>query len=198
MEYKQKESGSMAYPKKWSWNWLLFKSPVIWWRMGLGPVLSHPALGGNRMLALSCWGRKSGKERHTMLSMATANETDYVCSGWGRKSDWVKNIIENPQVTVQVGRRIYAAAARRVADREEYAGVIQAMFETGGDSHFEDWLESYGIEFNEDDMLEKRDRLTIFALDPSDSPGPPQMPADLRWVWGVLAVVLVGVWWLVS
>jgi deazaflavin-dependent oxidoreductase (nitroreductase family) len=197
-DYQQNSTGAMTYPKKGTWNWLLFKSPLIWWRMGLGQILSHKALGGNKMLALSTWGRKSGKPRHTMLSYVSLDQKEYVCSGWGQKSDWYKNIVENPHVTVHVGRKIYAAKARRVKEFDEYAKVIREMFETGGDSHFEAWLESYGIKFKEQDMLEKRERLYIIVFDPCVSPGPQPIPVNLKWIWGLLAVILIGLWRLIK
>lgn len=182
----------MTYPRKGTVNRSLFKAPLILWRIGLGVLLSHKAMAGNKMLVLTTWGRKSQKPRHTMLSYVSVGDQEVVCSGWGEKSDWVKNIGVNPQVTVQVGCKSYSAVARRVQDGDEFARITQEMFETGGDSHFEPWLESYGIEFNQQDMLEKRDRLHILAFDPSDEAGPPGMPVDLKWVWGVILITLIG------
>jgi deazaflavin-dependent oxidoreductase (nitroreductase family) len=190
----QKSSRSMTYPKKGTLNRLIFKGPLIWWRMGLGLILSHKAMAGNKMLVLTIWGRKSHKPRHTMLSYIVAGEKEYVCSGWGGNSDWYKNIAVNPQVTVQVGRKIYAAKARRVQDIDEFTTITRELFETGGDTHFKNWLESFGIEFNQQDMLEKRERLYLVAFDPSEEPGPPSMPVDLKWVWVVIATILVGAW----
>jgi deazaflavin-dependent oxidoreductase (nitroreductase family) len=192
--YHQNASGAMTYPKKGTWNRFIFKSPLIWWRMGLGPIMSHPALGGHRMLILSSWGRKSNLPRHTMLSCVSTNEREYVCSGWGAKSDWYKNIVVTPSVTVQTGRKVYAAKARRVEDIDEYTHIVGEMFETGGDTHFTTWLESFGISQDKQDMIAKRDRLYIVALDPSAEPGPPPMSVDLKWVWGIIMILIVGVW----
>ena len=73
-KYQQKASGSMTYPKKGTLNRLNFKSPLIWWRMGLGPLMSHQALAGNKMLVLTSWGRKSQLPRHTMLTYVSAGD----------------------------------------------------------------------------------------------------------------------------
>ena len=51
--YQQNATGSMTYPVKGTFNRFLFKSPLYLWRMGLGPLLSHPAMGGSKMLALT-------------------------------------------------------------------------------------------------------------------------------------------------
>jgi hypothetical protein len=125
-------------------------------------------------------------------------EKVYVCSGWGTKSDWVKNIAANPLVTLQIGSKTLAAKARRVVDLEEFQTIVNEMFETGGDSHFESWLASYGIRHDPADMLEKRERLHIIAFDDTVGDCPPAMPIDLKWVWGVELVLLIGLWLLLS
>jgi deazaflavin-dependent oxidoreductase (nitroreductase family) len=135
-DYRQEVAGSMTYPQRGTLNRVIFKVPLIWWRMGLGPLLSHEALAGNKMLVLTTWGRKSQSPRHTMLSFVVAGERIYVCSGWGAKSDWYKNILANPEVTLQVGRRVYSARARRVREIDEFQQIAQEMFATGGDTHF--------------------------------------------------------------
>ncbi|MBN2045562.1 MAG: hypothetical protein JW757_11120 [Anaerolineales bacterium] len=73
------------------------------------------------------------------------------------------------------------------------AGGEEEMFETGGDSHFEDWLASYGIQVDLEDMLARRDRLYLIAFDLSDETGAPSMRVDLWWVWSVLAILLAGI-----
>jgi deazaflavin-dependent oxidoreductase (nitroreductase family) len=194
---KQKASGAMTYPKKGTLTRLLFKSPLVLWRMGLGSILSHKALAGSKMLVLTSWGRKSQEPRHTMLSYVSAGEKEYVCSGWGAKTDWYKNIVVNPQVTVQVGRKIYGAKARRVQDIDEYTRIAQEMFETGGDTHFASWLESFGIDFSQQDMIDKKDRLYVVTFDKSEETSPPPMAVDLKWIWGVIVIILICTWLLV-
>jgi len=162
--------------------------------MGLGKILSHKALSGNKMLVLSSWGRKSHKPRHTMLSYVIVGEREYVSSGWGARTDWYKNILANPHVTVQVGGRVYSARARRVQDISETTKIAQEMFATGGDTHFVSWLESFGIANDLQDVIDKRDRLVLVAFDKSEESGPPPMPADLKWIWGVMLFVLICIW----
>lgn len=157
--------------------------------------MSHPALGGHKMLVLSCRGRISRLPRHTMLSyVSTDDDREYVCSGWGAKTDWYKNIEVNSLVTVQVGRKAYVAKARRVEDIDEYTKVVEEMFESGGDSHFASWLESFGIAYDREDMIAKRDRLYIVGFGPSEEAGPPPMPVDLKWLWGLMFIIMIGAW----
>ena len=86
----------------------LFRVPLVLYRLGLGWLL------GGRFLLLQHTGRKSGLQRQTVLEVAGHDrETDtyYIASGFGRGSQWFKNVQANPEVTIQVGaRRIDATA----------------------------------------------------------------------------------------
>ena len=106
--FRQDATGSMTYPARWTLNRFLFKSPVIWWRMGLGPLLRR------WMLLLTTWGRRSRLPRHTLLSYTLHAGKAYVISGWGDRTDWYQNLSADPQVTVQFGSSPFAAIARRV------------------------------------------------------------------------------------
>jgi deazaflavin-dependent oxidoreductase (nitroreductase family) len=182
--------GAMTYPAPWTLNRLFFKTPLIWWRMGLGPAL------GSWMLVLTTWGRRSRLPRHTMLSYTPCNGRVYLISGWGSRADWHQNITADPHVTVQRGRGAHSALARRVTGMEEYAAVMGLLLQTGGDTHFRPWLKSLDIAYDLDDLIAKRDRVYMVALDPTGESGPPPMPADLTWVWGVIAGSFAVRWWL--
>lgn len=178
--FQQRASGPMTYPAGGTLNRFLFKTPLIWWRMGLGSVL------GQAMLVLTTWGRRSRLPRHTMLSYTLCNGNVYIAAGWGERSDWYRNIERDPRVTVQRGKGSYSAIARRVTEVEEFGAISRRLFQTGGDTHFRPWLESLGIAYDVNDLIAKRERVHMLALDPSREPGPPPMEADLVWIWGVM------------
>jgi deazaflavin-dependent oxidoreductase (nitroreductase family) len=186
--FQQEASGSMAYPRRGTLNRVVFKQPVFWWRMGFGALL------GRWMILLTTWGRKSRLPRHTMLSYTLHTGKAYLISGWGERSDWYQNLSADPHVTVQFGGRSYHATARRVIDLEEYKAVMQKMLQTGGDSHFKPWLRSLDIAYDINDLVAKRERVHLVALDPSDQAGPPHLRADLIWLWGVILGVVIVVW----
>ncbi len=186
--FQQKATGQMTYPAKGTVNRFLFKSPVLWWRMGLGPILKP------FMLLLTMWGRKSHLPRNTMLSYTLHDGKAYLISGWGERTDWYQNITADPHVTVQRIKNPYHAIARRVVDVPEYSAVMGIMLHTGGDTHFRPWLKSLGIAYDLDDLIRKRDRVYLVALDPTDQAGPPPMASDLKWVWGVVLIAAAVVW----
>lgn len=189
---EDKSSGPMAYPKKGSYNWIIYKIPLLLWRMGLGPFLSHPTRGGKRMLVITTRGRNSKLPRHTMVSCIDFDQKNYAVSGWWLHSDWVKNFHKDPLVTVQVGLKIYAAHARQVVDLEEFRGVARSLFDSGGDSHFKNWLDTLEIAYTLDDLIDKRDRVHFIGFDPVEKEGPTPLTADLIWSWAVVLSLLLG------
>jgi F420H(2)-dependent quinone reductase len=80
-------------------------------------------LGQKGMLVLYTTGRKSGNQRsHTLPYMPDGANYVIVASnnGQDRHPGWYHNLLSNPHVHIQVGRRQQAALAT-VAGPEEYA-----------------------------------------------------------------------------
>lgn len=82
-------------------RWLL-RFPITLYRLGLGGLL------GGRFLLINHVGRKSGQMRQTVVEVAghdRDSDTYYVASGWGYKSNWYRNLLAHPDVSIQVGHR---------------------------------------------------------------------------------------------
>jgi len=182
----------MDYPKKGSLNRFIYKLPLLLWRLGFGPFLSHSSRGGKKMMVVTTRGRKSTLPRHTMVSCIDFNQKNYAVSGWWRQADWVKNFHKDPLVTIQSGARIYSAHAKRVEDLDEIRGVAQSLFDSGGDSHFGAWLDALEIEPNLNDLMKKRERIYFVGFDPTEIIGPDPLSADLIWIWAVLISLTLG------
>ncbi|HEX4560064.1 MAG TPA: nitroreductase family deazaflavin-dependent oxidoreductase [Mycobacterium sp.] len=87
---------------------LLFRSPIWIYRLGVGAVF------GRRLLLLNHTGRVTGEPRQTILEVAQYDPTDcsyVVASGWGPDAAWYRNILEQPQVSIQVGSRTIPVTA---------------------------------------------------------------------------------------
>ena len=82
---------------------LLFRLPLWCYRLGCGWLL------GKRFLLLTHIGRTSGLARQTVLEVvdyAPDTDTYVIASGYGKQSDWYRNLLTTPAVTIQVGRRM--------------------------------------------------------------------------------------------
>lgn len=81
---------------------VVLRIPIYLFRLRLGRLF------GQRLLLLNHTGRITGKTRHTVLEVVDHDSTDdsyVVASGWGPKAAWYRNVLENPDVTIEVGTR---------------------------------------------------------------------------------------------
>lgn len=87
---------------------LLFRLPITLYRMGLGGLLAR------RFVLINHIGRTSGVTRQVVVEMVDRDPrrgTFTVPSGFGGRSDWYRNLMRKPEVTIQVGRRTLPVAA---------------------------------------------------------------------------------------
>jgi deazaflavin-dependent oxidoreductase (nitroreductase family) len=68
---------------------------------------------------LTTTGRVTGKPHEIEIWFGLNGNTLYLLSGGMDKSDWVKNLLKNPSVTVRVGKHRFKANARIVKEEGE-------------------------------------------------------------------------------
>jgi len=84
-------------------------------------------LAARRELLLTTTGRKSGLPRTTPLNFITMDGAYVVAAGWGTHADWYQNLLANPEVTVQVGKRRFAARAHLVEEPEAQRDLVSQL-----------------------------------------------------------------------
>lgn len=82
------------------------------------PLLS-PSLAGEAYCYLTTTGRVTGKPHRIEIWFGLMGNTLYLLSGGMDRSDWVKNLLKTPSVTVRVGKQTFRATARIVKDEQE-------------------------------------------------------------------------------
>ena len=79
-------------------------------------------LAGEDFCYLTTTGRVTGNPHEIEIWFGIANGVLYILSGNREKSDWVANLIKQPNVAVRIGGTTYNATARVLApDTEEDA-----------------------------------------------------------------------------
>ena len=68
---------------------------------------------------LTTTGRVTGGPHEIEIWFALRGSTLYMLSGGGDRADWVKNLRQNPQVTVRINGDVFEGRAREPADGEE-------------------------------------------------------------------------------
>ena len=95
--------------------WYLFRGPVYLYRWHLGWLFGH------RALLLTHIGRKTGLHRQTVLEVVEYRPRGpevIVVNGFGRESDWVRNIESKGGEEITVGLQHFRASHRFLGENE--------------------------------------------------------------------------------
>lgn len=110
------------------------KAPLVWRLMGLqnkNVTRIHRSRKGmsKMILLLITTGRKSGLERVTPLQYERLDDGFYVGAARGMESDWVRNILANSQVKVELRGEVFEARAEVIADVEQITDFLVLRLE---------------------------------------------------------------------
>ena len=98
----------------------IYRLPIILYRLGWGGYM-----GWLPMLVMTTKGRRSGAPRHVVIEFRRHGSKYYVFSAWGERTDWYRNLLKQPRVTIQHGAHVFAADARPVRDNAE---ALRALY----------------------------------------------------------------------
>lgn len=141
----------------------LFRLPIWLYRFRLGWLL------GGRFLLLNHIGRKSGQSRQTVLEVVRHDrqtDTYIVASGFGEGSDWYRNLLKRPQVTIQVGSRKLAVVAERLSPPEGATEMVEYARRHPAAARNLARLMGYRVDGSEEDYAELGELIPFVALRP--------------------------------
>jgi deazaflavin-dependent oxidoreductase (nitroreductase family) len=92
--------------------------------MGFDPVLVN-----ENYCYLTTTGRVSGQPREIEIWFGLAGESLYMLSGGRDRSDWVRNLVQDPAVSVRIADARLDGRARIVDDPGEDAAARRLLFE---------------------------------------------------------------------
>jgi deazaflavin-dependent oxidoreductase (nitroreductase family) len=88
-----------------------------------------PSLASESYCYLTTTGRVSGEPREIEIWFGLDGDTLYMLAGGRERSDWVKNLIRQPEVKVRLGDRIFEGRARIVSSGDEDARARHLLLE---------------------------------------------------------------------
>jgi deazaflavin-dependent oxidoreductase (nitroreductase family) len=103
------------------------------------------SLAGEDFCYLTTTGRVSGRPHTIEIWFALNGYTLYMLSGGMDRSDWVKNALHLPDVTVRIKDRVIVGKARLVKDAEEDAVARQLVlkkYEKSSEEDLTEWSRS--------------------------------------------------------
>jgi deazaflavin-dependent oxidoreductase (nitroreductase family) len=90
---------------------------------------------------LTTTGRVTGRPHTVEIWFALHNSALYILSGGLERSDWVKNALRQPRVSIKIRDRVFEGLARRVKDADEDALARKLLFDkySPTDDDLEEW-----------------------------------------------------------
>jgi len=89
---------------------------------------------------LTTIGRVSGKPHEIEIWFGVLDGKLYLLSGGSGDSDWVKNLMKTPQVTVRIAKHTFTGRARTLNDQKEDAPVRKLL-----DGKYQGWREGHRL-----------------------------------------------------
>jgi len=162
---------------------------LLLWRVGLGRWGNFTKYGGYVMVVKHT-GRKSGLIRHTPVNYAVVGGDVYCTAAFGKRADWYRNVLAQPQVEVWLQDGRWSGEAEDVTDDPQGASILRQVIIASGfagplfgvnpknlvDDDFAKLLETYRL-------------VRIRRSSPLTGPGG---PGELAWIWPVTTFILLG------
>ena len=139
-----------------------WRMPIYLYRIGLGWLL------GGKFLLLRHTGRISNEIRFAVLEIihSRPNEgTYFVVSGFGTRSDWYQNILQNNAVEIQVGRDHFPAEAHQMSSQQAGEMLLAYAQENPGSLRALSRLLGYEIEFSTEGILDFGQKIPVIQFD---------------------------------
>ena len=144
---------------------IFFKIPVVVARMGFA---GWERLFGLEWMLLITTGRKSGKKRYTMVDVLLYDpekDTYVIEVGFGKNSDWYRNIRAHPLFEAQVRRRRFQAEAEELPP--DKTGEMMVNFVRRRPAYAKSVMKAVGITFTTEEALRKMaPQWTLLAVHP--------------------------------
>jgi deazaflavin-dependent oxidoreductase (nitroreductase family) len=101
----------------------VFRLPLPLYRVGRGWLFL-----GRTFLVLTHVGRTTGQPHATAAMVLAENKATgeaVICSVWGARADWIRNLRAGPALRVQIGRESFVPQHRFLSDEEAFAVGVE-------------------------------------------------------------------------
>jgi len=165
------------------------KFMVAMWRLGLGKWINAWPEKGGQIMVITHIGRKSGLTRRTPVNYAEVAGDIYCTAGFGRASDWYRNILARPDVEVWLPEGWYTAVAEDMTHCENHLSLMrQVLIASGFAAH------AAGIHpqlMSDEDLAAATSTYRLVRIHRTAARTGLGGPGDLAWVWPALTFALL-------
>jgi len=154
-------------------------SPIYAWRLGLGPLV------GRYVMIISQISHKTGNPCKTSIEFFEINGIKYIANLFGVQSQWYRNILSNPRVTVQTADGTEQMVVVPVSQDEELITIVEWLLHRNP-RFLQHFMDQSNVQFSRKDILKHKNDLIFLRFDPTSEPTPKGLDVDLAWIWPIL------------
>jgi len=161
---------------------------LLMWRLGLGSWFNYPSIGGQIMVIVHV-GRKTGLRRRTPVNFAVVDGELYCTSGFGRFSDWYRNICVQPKVEVWLPHERWLGEVEDVTSASNYVRLMREVLIGSGFA-----ARLAGINpraMSDEDLIVATYGYRLLRIRRTAAAAGPGGPADLTWIWPLAGLILL-------
>lgn len=167
----------------------LNKTMLLMWRLGMGFWFNLWPEGWGQVIVITHTGRKTGKTYRTPVNFAILDGDIYCIAGFGKISDWYRNILANNEVEVWLPDGWWGGIAEDISESPDRPRIMRAVVTASG---FAGPLFGVNPRMLDDETLARVTRgykvVRIRRVNPMTGSGG---PGDLAWVWQVATFILL-------
>ncbi len=168
----------------WLFN-KLFMVPMF--RLGIGPFMGNRITG--YIMVLKTVGRKTGKVRYAPVSYAIHKGNVYCMAGWGRVSDWYRNVIATREIEAILPGGTLFGAVEDVTDLDERRIILRRILQNAGFAGFLEGFNPFTI--TDEELLRKTADLPLLRIRPVGIGNGTSDPGGWAWVWTPVSILLI-------
>jgi len=171
---------------------VLNKFMVAMFRLGLGPYVGGNPYTGYIMV-ITTIGRRSGRPRRTPVNYALGDKEVYCLAGFGRRSDWCRNVVANPDVRVWIGRQGWAGHAGVMTEPVEWLPIYRQIARRAGFADRAFTKEAIS-ELSDERLLRVGAEGPVVRIRLDRELPRSEGPGDLAWLWPVVGSAFAAGW----
>ncbi len=156
-------------------------APLYAWRLGLGPVM------GRYIMLITQINHKTGNPCKNSLEYFEINGIKYIANVFGVQSQWYRNILANPRVTIQSSDGTEQMVAVPISQDDEFINCVEWL-RNRNPKYANHFVSKIKPQSNRKDLLKYKEELIFLRFDPTSEPTPRGLDVDLAWIWPILLI----------
>lgn len=165
--------------------WYMNRLMLLHWYLGLGWMINiWPAVIG-QIMVLTHTGRKSGLRRRTPVNYAVVDGELYCTAGFGKTSDWYRNMKANPNIEVWMpDGSWFEGKVEDVTASPEHVRLMRAVMIGSGFAAYVFGLNPHKLSDQELEQVTAPYRLLHIVRGAARTG--PGGPGEYAWIWPVI------------